>query len=100
MPENPEVKKELSPEIKDILEMVKRYNVLHPEANFFYYFLDFEKDLNHKCEDCGDNCSKPSINKSAMGACGDIWTLREMINTLRDCMEENQDEDGIVTSGS
>ena len=45
----------LSPELKDILEMIHRYNASHKEGCFLYSFVGFKKDPEHKCIDCGNN---------------------------------------------
>lgn len=89
---------DICPEIQDIMEMIKNYNTANPGACFVYHFLNFRKDPDHICDDCGENCDIPDFPKSAIGALGDLGTLRGMVNDLRDLVEDNIDEDGIVNT--
>ncbi|MEK6880095.1 MAG: hypothetical protein AABY22_10825 [Nanoarchaeota archaeon] len=83
---------EISCELKDVVEMVYRYNASHPEGCFIFRFVGFEEDKDHTCEECGENCSmKYSDKHSLLGIHGDIETVRNMLNELRDIAE-----DGIV----
>ena len=84
------------PELKNIIEMIYRYNTLHKEGCFIFNFIGWKKDPNHKCVDCGDNCDEIDENKSILGAYGNIEDLREMLNGLRDIVEDNSNEDGFV----
>lgn len=87
--------REISPELKDIREMIKRYNVSHKEGCFIFTFVGFEKDMENKCE-CGEQCSKVREDKTLCGVHGDLFTLREMLNHMRDEIEDNIDENGFV----
>lgn len=89
---------EVIPEIKDILEMIHRYNAANPNSIFIYGFLGFEKDAEHRCKECGDNCEKVSMKKSALGGFGHIYDIRSLLNDLRDMAEDTIDEDGFVNS--
>jgi hypothetical protein len=92
-----EEENKLSPELSDIIEMIKRYAGANKNnVTFVYSFIGFRKDPTHKCEDCGDDCSIIGEDISTMGAYGDIYTCRALLNDLRDIVEENQDEDGFV----
>ena len=86
----------LSPELKDIVEMIHRYNATHNKGIFVYDFVGFKKDSDHKCIDCGDDCDMIDDSKSMMGAYGDKESLRLMLNSLRDMIEDEVDEDGFV----
>lgn len=82
-------------ELKDILEMVHRYNVTHKEGCFVYRFVGYKDDPEHICE-CGECCSQYDENKSLLGLYGDLETVRMMLNELRDVAEDCVDEDGFV----
>jgi hypothetical protein len=84
------------PELKDIEEMVCRYNGAHKEGIFIFQFLGFKKDPNHQCEDCGDNCDVIDETKSLIGIHGDIESIRTLLNELRDIAEDNIDEEGFI----
>ncbi len=84
------------PELKDIVEMICRYNAVHKEGYFVFRFVGFNKDPNHKCIDCGDDCDQYDDTKSLIGIHGHLGDLREMLNELRDVIEDNIDENGFV----
>lgn len=86
---------EYNPELKDILEMINRYNVSHKEGCFLFHFVGFKKDLEHKCECCNDFTDIIDDTKSMVGAYGNLEMLRDMINMLRDIVEDGA-EDGFV----
>ncbi len=88
---------EMSPELKDIVEMVKRYNVSNNQGCFLFSFVGFDKDLENKCKECGDYCGKINDSKTLSGACGDLYTLREMLNHMRDSVEDNINDEGYVS---
>lgn len=96
--ENSEGVNKLSCELRDILEMIKRYNISHKEGCFLYSFVGWEPDMENKCEQCGDFCSKFCDEKSTLGAYGDLETLRTMIESLRCIIEEdaNTNEEKFV----
>jgi hypothetical protein len=86
----------LLPELKDIQEMIKRYNAVHPEGCFLFSFIGY-KDSDEICPDCGEKCMcEFDENKSTVGICGDIETIRIMLTELRDIAEDAKDEGGIV----
>lgn len=92
-----EEENKLSPELKDIMEMIYRYCASNKNnVSFVYSFVGFRKDLTTKCSDCGENCDEVNDEKSTAGAYGDIFTCRALLNDLRDNVEENQDTDGFV----
>jgi hypothetical protein len=86
----------LSPELKDILEMIRRYSVSHNQGCFMFSFVGFKKDQESVCEECGDFCDCVDDSKSRIGAYGDIETLRIMCNEMRDMIEDEVDEDGYI----
>jgi hypothetical protein len=86
----------LSPELKDLLENVKRYCASNEDVCFVYGFVGFKKDPEHKCEDCGDECSEVDDTKTQLGAYGDLPTLRNILNNLRDTIEDSSGRDGFV----
>lgn len=88
----------INPELRDIMEMIANYNTANPRACFVYHFLNFTKDPEHICNDCGENCDIPDLEKSAIGALGDLETLRQMVNDLRDLVEDEVCEDGVVNT--
>lgn len=93
--EEPEV--ELSCELKDIMEMICRYNTSHPMGAFVFRFVGFEEDKEHVCEECGENCSMKYSDKHSMfGIHGDIETVRTMLEELRNIAEDEKDEEGWV----
>jgi hypothetical protein len=86
---------QLLPELKDINEMILRYNATHPDGCFLFRFVGY-KDTDEVCPDCGEKCMCAyDERKSDLGIYGDIETVRDMINELRDIAEDNQ-EDGFV----
>ena len=83
-------------ELNDIREMISRYNAIHPEGCFVFRFVGF-KDSDEICEECGEKCMCDyDEKKSVLGICGDIETVRNMLNELRDVAEDCQDEDGTI----
>lgn len=88
--------KNLQCELKDILEMVHRYNAIHKEGCFIFRFVGFKDDPENICE-CGECCSQYDENKSLLGAYGELETVREMLNELRDVVEDCVDEDGFIS---
>lgn len=84
------------PELKDIEEMVCRYNGAHKEGIFVFQFLGFKKDPEHNCEDCGDNCDIIDETKSLIGIYGYLESIRTILNNLRDIAEDNIDENGFI----
>ena len=87
---------EYSPELKDIIEMIHRYLAINKDAGFVWSFVAFEKDKDHICVDCGDNCDKINDKASRIGAYGDLPLLRNLVNELRDLVEDEVDENGFV----
>ena len=83
-------------ELKDILEMIHRYNASHKEGCFIFNFVGFKKDYENKCECCEDFTDMIDETKSMLGAYGDLEMLRDMINMSRDIIEDGADEDGFV----
>jgi len=83
-------------ELKDIIEMVYRYNATHKDGCFLFRFIGFKKDPNCKCVECGEDCDEIDDSKSLIGAHGDLETLREMSNELRTMIENMTDENGFV----
>ena len=89
-------KPQLICELNDIKEMIMRYNAVHPEGCFVFRFVGF-KNSDEICEECGEKCMCDyDERKSTFGICGDIETVRNMLNELRDISEDCQDEDGTV----
>jgi len=84
------------PELKDIVEMIYRYNVVHKDGAFVFRFVGFKKDPEHKCVDCGEHTDEYDDTKSLIGAYGDLGTLRLILNELRDVVEDEMDENGFV----
>jgi hypothetical protein len=92
-----EEENKLSPELRDIIENIKRYSATNKnEAIFVYGFIGFKKDPEHKCIDCGEDYDQVSDEKSTFGAYGDINNVRMLLNDLRDFVEDSVDEDGFV----
>ena len=88
---------DMTPELKDIVEMVKRYNISNRQGCFLFSFVGFDKDMENTCDECGDHSDKISDSKTLSGACGDLQTLREMLNFMRDAVEDNINEEGFVS---
>lgn len=91
-----EEEQELSPELKDILEMIKRYSVSNPESCFVYNFIGFKKIPDTHCDDCGEECDEIDLSKSQIGAFGNLNTIRQLNNMIRDVVEDGVDEYGFV----
>ena len=88
---------QISSELKDIVENIRRYCVTNKgEVCFVYGFITFEKDPEHKCIDCGEDCERVKESASRIGAFGHLWNLRELLNGLRDDIEDAMDENGFV----
>ena len=85
----------LLPELVDIKNRIMAYNAVHPEGCFLFSFIGYKKS-DEVCEDCGELCSCIDEKKSDLGICGDIETIRLMLNELRDIAEDCKDEDGTV----
>ena len=63
------------PELKDLLEIITRYNITHKDGCFVFRFVGWKKDQEHKCVDCGESCETYDDDKSLMGAYGDKETV-------------------------
>jgi 1-aminocyclopropane-1-carboxylate deaminase/D-cysteine desulfhydrase-like pyridoxal-dependent ACC family enzyme len=87
---------EINLELKDIIEMIRRYVATHKDVAFLWSFVAFKKDPEHKCVDCGDNCDIIDEKSSRLGAFGYLPILREMSNEIRDEIENECDENGFV----
>ena len=83
------------PELNDIKEMIQRYNAVHPQGCFIYRFVGY-KESDEVCDECEEKCGCFDSEKSDLGICGDIETIRLMLNELRDIAEDCKDEDGTV----
>jgi hypothetical protein len=87
----------LSPELKNIVEMIYRYNAVHQNNTAFVYaFISFKPDPEHKCEDCGENCDKLDEEGTMFGAYGDKDTLISLINDLQESIILEKDEDDFI----
>jgi hypothetical protein len=87
----------LSPELKDIVEMIYRYNAVHQNNTaFVYHFVSFKKDPQHKCIDCGEECDNLDEEGTMIGAYGDKDMLITLINALQEMIILEQDEDEFV----
>ena len=80
----------LMPELVDIINRIKAYNLVRKEGVFVYGFIGFEKDPNNKCEECGGECEQPCVEKSAFGGYGYIEDVRNLINMMRDMIEDEE----------
>jgi len=87
----------LYPELKDIIQAIIRYNVLHPKGCFLFNFIGWKKDSKNICPDCGEPEEEYDTNKSAIGGHGDLEMLRMLSNELRDSIEDYVKEDGFVS---
>ena len=99
VPEDDQEKEvELIPELQDIINRIKAYNVVHPDGEFVYCFMGYKTQENEVCPDCGekDCILHPDETKSMIGGFGSVQTLRRMTNDLRDMIEETKDEDDWV----
>jgi len=83
-------------ELKDLLEMIHRYNATHPAGAFIYNFIGFKKIKGSKCDCCEGEVDEIDENKSTGGAFGDIEDIRYLCNMIRDIAEDVKDEDGHV----
>jgi len=87
----------MSCELHDLLEMIKRYNATCPNGCFVFAFVGFERDMENICEECGDHCDKISDKHTISGGHGDVFILRDILNSLRDMVEEEKDDEGFVS---
>lgn len=86
----------LLPELIDIKNRIMAYNAVNPQACFIFRFVGY-KDSDEICPDCGEKCMcEYNERTSDLGICGDIETIRAMLNELRDIAEDCKDEDGTV----
>lgn len=83
----------LLPELIDIRNRIMAYNTVHPEGIFVYGFLGFKKDNEQKCECCGDGIEVPDEEKSSFGCFGNKEDIRNLLNMLRDMVEDYEYED-------
>lgn len=85
-----------NPELKDITEMIGRYIASNKgKVAFVGHFVCF--DAKGECECCGEH-GEGFVNedKSKLIAYGDVGLLRQLINDLRDVIEDESDKDGFV----
>lgn len=82
-------------ELASIIEMINRYCITHKnKVCFVASFVAFKEVSKHKCPDCGEACDhEVSDDASRVLAYGDKETLRELLNELRDVIEDYEDED-------
>jgi hypothetical protein len=89
----------INPEISDITEMINRYCASHKnQVCFVASFVAF-KDVpkGTKCPDCGEDCEHTiSDEASKVFAYGDKEVLRELINELRDIVEDEADDEDFI----
>jgi hypothetical protein len=86
----------IQPEIKDIIEAIRRYLAVNNGVCFIGSFTAFEC----KCKDCsksGEDEIGIKDDASTMFAFGDLESLRCELNGLRDMVEDEVDEDGFVS---
>ncbi len=88
--ENPK----LMPELKDLLESVRRFHALHPEGCFIFHFLGFQPSKEE--DDDEEPFYDIDIDKTALGMYGDIYMIRQMLNDLRDIAENEKDDEEFV----
>jgi len=88
-----------SPELADIINRVRAYNVTNPDAIFMFAFLGWKIDEEAEiCEDCGTKCSCcPDEKKTIFSAFGDLETLRKLSEDLRSAIEDSSDKRGNVS---
>jgi len=86
----------LYPELADILNRIKALNASNPDSYFIFSFIGW-KNTDDKCEECGEQCSCQDESKTMCGGYGDIDTLRQLSNNLRDIIEDEVDKRGFVS---
>jgi hypothetical protein len=86
----------LSPELADILNRIKAFNVTNPDAIFIFGFIGW-KESDEECEECGGHCSCVDEDKVMLGGHGDLDTLRQLSNDLRNGIEDNCNKQGFVS---
>jgi len=90
------MEEELSPELSDIIENIKRYCATNKDVHFIYGFVGFKKDPKHQCIDCGVDCDAVDDTKTQLGAYGNLFDLRELLNNLRNMIEDETGRDNFV----
>jgi len=93
-----ENKEKMSPELEDIMNRVRAFHTVNPDANFVFAFLGWKKDEEvDVCEDCGKKHCCPDETKTVFSGFGDLDTLRQLNNDLRDFIEDSSDKRGCVS---
>jgi len=93
---NEELQPNMNPELTDIYNRIKAFNITNPDAIFLFAFIGWKKS-DEPCEDCGGNCSCIDENKLMIGGHGDLDTLRNLCNDIRNDIEDNCDKRGFVS---
>jgi hypothetical protein len=85
--------REQSPELKDIIESIKRFIVSNKgKTAFICNIVSFKEDACSCCEEDTDDI----INAESLMAYGDIDTLRMMCEEMRTAVEDEKDSHGWV----
>jgi len=87
---------QIQPELADIYNRIKAFNITNPDAIFIFGFIGFKKS-DEPCEDCGGDCSCIDDKKTLLGCHGDLDSVRALLNDLRDNVEDNCDKRGFVS---
>lgn len=91
-------KEETQPELKDILLALQRYIVANKNnCSLIYNVVSYRKSKTDKCADCGEPVEEVKENATRFGIYGHILELREVLNQLRDEVEDSVDEKGMVS---
>lgn len=88
----------ITPELSDIAEMISRYCASNKnKVCFVASFVAFKEAPETKCPECGEECNHEiSDEASNVLAYGDKEILRELLNELRDIIEDSADQDDFV----
>ena len=87
----------IQPELKDILDSLHRYIVTNKNNCSMIYNVVAYKKTENKCIECGEECEEVKSNASRFGIYGYMYELREILNQLRDEIEDSADENGFVS---
>ena len=66
-------------------------------CSLIYNLVSYRKSKENKCVDCGEGIEEVKENASRFGIYGYILELREVLNQLRDEIEDSVDENGFVS---
>ncbi|MFA5048583.1 MAG: hypothetical protein WC516_06185 [Patescibacteria group bacterium] len=86
---------EIYPELEDILQAINKYSALNPDSMFIFGFVGYKPSGNKDLES-GDDILIADETKTHFGGFGELMDVRNLLNDLRDIVEDNCDENDWV----